>query len=253
MASFLHRAQLTRFCLSMAIDADVPDQDPRAYRCPADALYWTLRAHAISDPGALLDRISFHALELERAQPELAELARLEIAIVSAAPAPFVAKIHACFDQTMDRVSARFTAAVQVITVAAALGMAMFLQVDCVALVNRFAIEESLRGQSIKAPMEGQRPELVQVPASWADWRRDLPGHAGGILFTAMLLSLGAPFWYSLLGGSLRLRPALSARDDRERHARRPAATSSPASSTRLPESAELHLVRETRYSVGRR
>ncbi len=277
MASFLHRAQFTRFCLSLAAEAagnspaETPEADPQSYAQPAEALYWTLRAHGIADPHATLDRISLHALELEYAQPDLPELARLEMAVVSAAAAPFVAKINACFDQTMDRVSARFTTAVHAVTLAAALGLASFLQLDCLAMVNHLAMDEGLRSQVVKAaPLRPVQWELVPVPASWNEWRREWtsgegwtpgPAHLGGILVAAMLLSLGAPFWYSLLGGTLRLRPALDAREDRSARARRPErpapvipfATSLPASSTRLPESGEWRLIGESRYSAGRR
>ncbi|MGO9261434.1 MAG: hypothetical protein ACLQU1_34795 [Bryobacteraceae bacterium] len=292
MASVIHRAQLIRFCLSLAAEAagntsagSGRQDDPQSYASPVEALYWTLHAHGIADPRAILDRVSRHALELEQVQPELTELARQEMAVVAAVAAPFVAKINACFDQTMDRVSARFTSAVRAITVAAALGLASFLQIDCLALVNHLAMDEGLRNQVVKAALEGKggesarqqlgvalQLELIRIPASWREWRREwsesggggcpLGPHAGGILLTAMLLSLGAPFWYNLLGGALRLRPVLSARDDHERHARRVAksapvipfpSTSLLVSSARLPESGEWLPARESRCSAGRR
>lgn len=222
MASFLHRAQLVRLCLGAA--ADLPEGgDPQSYASAEEALTWTLRSHGIADPNALLDRISQHALELEQSQPRLSELDRLEMAAVSAAGGRFVAKINACFDQTMDRVSARFTTAVRVITVAVALGLALFLQIDCMALINR------LGGQLV-------------VPSS----------HVGGILVTAMLLSLGAPFWFNLLGGALRMRP-LTAAAKPPRVIAISSPPASPASSARLPESDEWRPVRESRYSAGRR
>jgi len=291
LGSFLHRAQLTRLCLGMAAEAAEKASvsgmaaDPRAYAGPGEALYWTLRAHGIADPRNILDRISYHALELEQVHPDLPETARLELGLLSAGGAPFVAKVNACFDQTMDRVSARFTAAVRAVTVAASLGLASFLQIDCFAMVNHLAMDESLRSQLVRAELErhpagkaGSQPDLVaqvdlvRVPVSWQEWRREWvesdggfppgPAHTGGILLTALLLSLGAPFWFNLLGGALKLRPTLSAREDRAGRARRfekPAGvipfapTSSPASSARLPESGEWHPARETRYNAGHR
>jgi hypothetical protein len=248
MASFVHRAQFTRFCLSLAAEAagrypeGMPENDPHSYASPSEALYWALRGHGISHPSAILDRISLHALELEQVHGDLSELARLENAVVSAVPARFVAKINASFDQTMERVSARFTTAVRAVTVATALGLASFFQIDCLALVNHLAMEG-----------RGPRDAAVELlPVT--------PGHAGGILVTAMLLSLGAPFWYSLLGGALRLRPVLAERDDRDRRRAGKAAPvipfasiSSPASSARLPESGEWRSARENRYNAGRR
>jgi len=281
MASFVHRAQFTRFCLAIASEAAPGDteNEPQTYASAAEALYWTLRAHGVVDPQATLDRIAHHALDLEQAHPGLPETARLEMAVISAAAAPLVARINGSFDQTMDCVSARFTGAVRAITLGVALLLAAVLQVDCLAMVNHLSIDEALRRQVVSAALEGRafegsgtplrralNLELVRIPASWTEWRREwnesggAPGHAAGILLTAMLLSLGAPFWYSLLGSALRLRPALAVREERGSHAarnRKPAAlavaTSSPASSTRPLESAEWHPSRENRCTAGHR
>ena len=223
MASFLHRAQLIRLCLAMAVEMPEGSDDPKSYGSAEHALAWALRTHGIPDPRALLTRISEQALVLEQSQPHLAELDRLEMAVVAAAGGRFVATINSCFEQTMERVSARFTTSVRVVTVAVALGLASFLQIDCFALANRL-------GGPLFAPA----------------------GPTGGILVTAMLLSLGAPFWFNLLGRALRMRPLTAA-------AKRPRAISIssppafPASSARLAESDEWHPVRESRYSAGRR
>jgi hypothetical protein len=41
-----------------------------------------------------------------------------------------------------------------------------------------------------------------------------------GVLITSLLLSLGAPFWYNMLGRLLQLRSVLAAKDDDQRNAR---------------------------------
>jgi hypothetical protein len=41
-----------------------------------------------------------------------------------------------------------------------------------------------------------------------------------GVLVTSLLLSLGAPFWYSALGRLLQLRSVLAVKDDDQRKAR---------------------------------
>ena len=41
-----------------------------------------------------------------------------------------------------------------------------------------------------------------------------------GLLLTALLLSLGAPFWYSALGNLLQLRSVLAIKDDAQRQER---------------------------------
>jgi hypothetical protein len=44
--------------------------------------------------------------------------------------------------------------------------------------------------------------------------------NAVGVLITSLLLTLGAPFWYSALGRLLQLRSILAAKDDEQRNAR---------------------------------
>jgi len=245
MAAVIHRAQFTRLCLTLAAEAAADAQDPQSYAGAGEALYWTMRSQGIDNPRSTLNRISAYAHELELAHPEMTELARQEMAVLAVAGSPFVARINGWFDQTMDRVAARFTSAVRVVTLSAALGLALFLQIDCLALVNRLAAED-----------RGKQAELIHVPSGWAEWLREWSGpgggaaHGAGILLTALLLSLGAPFWYNVLAGAIRLRPVLSEKDDRERESR---ATSWPAFSAPLRDTDEWPPSQSSRYSAGRR
>jgi hypothetical protein len=63
---------------------------------------------------------------------------------------------------------------------------------------------------------------LIDVPSSvsgWKErWQRDSQrGQLPGILLSAALLSLGAPFWYELLKNLVKLRSVVAAKDDRQR------------------------------------
>jgi hypothetical protein len=67
----------------------------------------------------------------------------------------------------------------------------------------------------------------MPVDAGWAtqwSWQK-LPG----ILLSAMLLSLGAPFWYNALKNLLKLRSSLADKDDEQRNDRQSDATLAPA------------------------
>ena len=44
--------------------------------------------------------------------------------------------------------------------------------------------------------------------------------HLAGMIFTTLLLSLGAPFWYNALNQLLQLRPKIAQVDDLQRKAR---------------------------------
>ncbi len=71
---------------------------------------------------------------------------------------------------------------------------------------------------------------LITLPTS-AAWGTGYTFNAiFGMLLTALLLSLGAPFWYSALGRLLQLRSVLAAKDDSQR-AERQSNTAPPASS----------------------
>jgi hypothetical protein len=58
---------------------------------------------------------------------------------------------------------------------------------------------------------------IVKLPSSTGWWEGFRNVNVFGMLLTALLLSLGAPFWYSALGGLLQLRSVLAAKDDAQR------------------------------------
>jgi hypothetical protein len=68
--------------------------------------------------------------------------------------------------------------------------------------------------------------KLIELPRDGHDWWARFvamlhhPGQAFGILLTAALLSLGAPFWYALLQNLIKLRPEIARKDDAQRAAR---------------------------------
>jgi hypothetical protein len=160
-----------------------------------------LAANGIPDPAASLKAIREAALNFEVTHPAIAAHVRRELAILAAAKTDLVAKINASFDQTIDRVSARFTLSTRQVSLIAAFAVAATLQLDTVALVKRL-------GSGDTTP----HPE----PATWA-----------GIALSTLLLSLGAPFWFETLKDVLRLRSVLAGKDDLQRAQRATADTPS--------------------------
>jgi hypothetical protein len=152
-----------------------------------------LEANGIADPAASLKAVRETALELEASHPQIAAHVRRDMAILIAAKSELVAKINGCFDQTIDRVSARFTLSARQVSFVAAFVVALALQLDSVALIMRLATGET----------------TPQHAASWA-----------GIALSTLLLSLGAPFWFEALKDVLRLRSALAGKDDQQRSSR---------------------------------
>jgi hypothetical protein len=203
------------------------------------ALKNTLAEHGIENPAQTLVNIRVMGLLLERSSPELSNMARANLAILHEAESGFVAKINAWFDQTMDRVSQRFTMSTRAITFACGLALALILQLDTVALVNRISVDDALRqslvdqAQKISSqpsPDPSQSGNLygsvidqgvISIPNYPSDLKRfgELR-HLIGILVTALLLSLGAPFWYNSLKQLLQLRSKVALQDDIQRKER---------------------------------
>ena len=78
---------------------------------------------------------------------------------------------------------------------------------------------------------------LVRLPSSGEAWLNGFSlTSVLGMLLTALLLSLGAPFWYSVLGKLLQLRSVLAVKDDRQRAERQMnASTTATATTTGQP------------------
>ena len=66
--------------------------------------------------------------------------------------------------------------------------------------------------------------DLIKVPESFKDWserwKQSWVLKLVGILVSALLLNLGAPFWYNSLKNLLRLRSLIAQKDDDQRTAR---------------------------------
>jgi hypothetical protein len=66
-----------------------------------------------------------------------------------------------------------------------------------------------------------------------------------GMLLTALLLSLGAPFWYNVLGRLLQLRSVLAAKDDAQRAERQFSETNSGSAAGAATKTSPALLVGE--------
>jgi hypothetical protein len=115
----------------------------------------------------------------------------------------------------------------------------MAIQLDTVSIVNRLAVDDNLRtallaeATRISNATEMQEDQVRQyydvlsktgvlyVPRSFAEWS----GHwqhvnPGGFVISVLLLSLGAPFWFSMLKKLVQLRSVIAQKDDAERQVR---------------------------------
>jgi hypothetical protein len=195
-----------------------------------------IQKNGISDPSSALKNIRALELQLEASDPQLATYIRQSLAIVHGAGSDFVARINSWYDQTIDRVSQRFTTYTHWVTIGIAAVVVLTVQLDIIAVMDRLSIDDQFRNtvadtwaKKLAGDTGAQtdpRPYydllshagLVTLPtsATWIDQlkeTRKIPG----MLLSILLVSLGAPFWYSVLKDLLQLRSSLAQKDSDQR------------------------------------
>jgi hypothetical protein len=217
-------------------------------RTPSDAeraLVQALAKAGIPNPAATLDAVRMASMRMEAEKPELATHVREAIAVIQQAESQFVARLNGTFDQTMERVSHSFSRYSRIWAIGISLVLALVLQLDSFRMMNRLALDDTLRtalvqqAQAVAPPAAGSPPldettrqNLVQLrqlatdslitwPTDWESWKQEMARSSiFGLLLTAALLSLGAPFWFNALGDLLKLRPMLASTEDAQRNQR---------------------------------
>jgi hypothetical protein len=232
---------------------------PPSVSAAQQALAGALRRNGVEDPAATLRAIRAKVVQNERAQPDLPARRWRSDAVADAAPCDFVARLHASFDNTMARVTDAFSGESRLWVVVASLVVVVGLQFDTFAFVKRLSVNDQDRAAFVtaaqarvasttdtdaKAALE-REVALLQSPALnlWpALETADPTGTFGaygpylpdrdqipGVLFSWVLLSLGAPFWFDALKNLLKLRSVLAKQDDKDRQARQ----ATPATETK--------------------
>ena len=233
MGTVVHRDELTKLIMELAAGTGPAKLEPAIQA----TLLKTLKEHGIDDPAEMLKTIRTASLALEKSSPQLSNMARSNLAILQNTDSQLVAKINIWFDQTMDRVSQRFTLHTRTITFFCGLLLAVALQLDSINIVNRISMDDALRESLVSqakthagdsAGLYGflSNDGMITIPAYPGDFSRfSDPRHLTGILFTTLLLSLGAPFWYGILQQLLQLRSKVAQEDDDQRKSRQTSQT----------------------------
>lgn len=299
LGDVIHREALTKLLLDLGAGNISCDLKPAEEEAVAH-LRQSMAAAGITDPKQTLENVRMMALQLEKASPEMAANVRHNIALLQEASSNYLGKINFWFDQTIDRVTDRFTINARAWTFISATIIALSLQLDTVSLVNKLSMDDKMRAQFVELatkvqsridnetagagpaqatppatapapanppaqpasgapestpapaptvpptgaanqqpaagaaisttpPPGGFRHEdleflqaqgVVSIPISAKQWWDNFALHRvnpGGILISILLLSLGAPFWYTILGKLLQLRSLLAQKDDEQR------------------------------------
>ena len=155
LGTVIHREELTKMLMVLAAG--------EGSQTVSTALKELLAANGVTDPAGTLTNVRQLALELEKANPGLANNVRQNIALMQEAGSDLVAKINSWFDQTMDRVSERFTSITRYVTFLSALLVAMVIQIDTLALVNRLSMDDALRDSLVKEAQQATTPPARQT------------------------------------------------------------------------------------------
>jgi hypothetical protein len=268
LGTVVHREEFTKLLLDFASGSGPAtlesEHQTELKKVIADA--------GISDPGQTLKNVRAMALQLEVSNPELSNHMRDALALLHEASSDFVAKVNSWFDQTIDRVSQRFTHYTHWITMMVAVAVVVVAQLDIVAIADRLWIDDQFRStivtdatkdfsQKTANDKVDPRPyydllnntALITLPldGNWVKRIADVR-KVPGMLLAVLLISLGAPFWYNALKDLLRLRSVLARKDDEQRAERQAAPAEGPtATATGIPAPAWLKGERGELTAVG--
>jgi hypothetical protein len=204
-----------------------------------NVLLAVIQKNGIADPLSALKNIRALELQLEASDPQLANHVRQALAIVHGAGSDFVARINSWYDQTIDRVSQRFTKYTHWVTIGIATVVVVTVQLDIIAVMDRLSIDDQFRNtvadgwaKKLSANVNAQtdpRPYydllsqagLVTLPttAGWVEQMKETRKYPG-MLLSVLLVSLGAPFWYSVLKDLLQLRSSIAQKESSQRDQR---------------------------------
>lgn len=239
LGTVIHREEFTTLVLDLASGegAQKLEGDAKA------ALQNALKDGGIDNPGQALKNIRALGLQLEASNPELPNYLRDNLAILHEAPSDFVAKVNSWFDQTIDRVSQRFTKYTHWIAIGVSLVVVLAAQLDIIAVCDRLWIDDQFRNTVVndatKQFSQGggdtkvdpkpyynllANTGLITLPLD-RNWTARLMDarKVPGMLLSVLLISLGAPFWYNALKKLIKLRSSLAEEDDKQRAQRQSA------------------------------
>jgi hypothetical protein len=195
-------------------------------------------------------------LELSVERPDLSAAVVRSTVMARTPAAGLISEIFGVFDSTMDRVSARFTAQSRKLVAACGILLALALPLDTFDLLERFLRSDAARDQAVALAqtLAATQPDhlspddvrvayakleaagVIVVPSNYAQWlMRCHQVNWMGVVAGALLLTLGAPFWFAVLKDLLRLRSAVAGQESQDRAQRQAALTdlSPPASGER--------------------
>jgi hypothetical protein len=250
LAPVVHREELTKLLLAFGGSPTTYAQRPMSKNMSTDLLAKLradfkviLASNGIADADQTLKAVRNRVMELEKAAPDLSNAQRMTQALLDHAASDFLAKLNGWFDQTIDRVNDTFNLRTRLVGFGVAIVVAVVLQLNALGVINHLSTDDVTRAQAVKLAVAEQSSgtktaqdrlaelDLIPMPTSFESWWDAWPKLGAqayaGIALSALLLSLGAPFWFEILKDVVKLRSVMAAKDDEQREQRQ--TTQSPA------------------------
>ena len=165
-----------------------------------------LQNNGVPDPGATLKQIRRAAIQIEAANPSLANDVRQTMAILHSTTSDYVARVNAWFDQTIDRVSERFTRYTHVITIGIATVVVLTVQLDTIAVIDRLSIDDQFRNAFVDAVKDYSTDTTAEAAQS-VD-KKVSPKPYYDLLGKAGLISMPGGNWFQQMS-DIRKYPGL--------------------------------------------
>lgn len=154
LGSTIHREEFIKLLMDLGSGYATPSLINGLGTQAQNALQNTLKTNGIEEPAKILDNVRAMALHLELTQPELATDVRHAKALMLEANSKFVAKVNSWFDQTIERVSGRFTFTTRGVTFVCSTLVALIIQLDCLTLINHLSVDNELRNNLVEKAVE---------------------------------------------------------------------------------------------------
>ena len=194
---------------------------------------------------AFLAHVRRTAQELSVERPDLAAAVVRSAAFARSPLAALASEVFGLFDSTMDQRVRAIHSTEQSRKLVAIFGIVVALALPAqprfalrVGAQRRSAREQAVALAQTLAPNQSdvrlaaaklQAAEVIVVPSSRAEWiARWQQVNWAGVAVSALLLTLGGPFWFTVLKDLLRLRSSAASQESQDRAQRQAALTDSP-------------------------
>jgi hypothetical protein len=224
--SVIFRDQFARLLLEIAAESERPEY--------AGTAQHILARNDVRNAGEMLGEVDANMARLALSYPELTESERQNLAFASAGQSRFVTVVNERFDRAMDRVTDRFGRDARLYVFGVSLLFAIIVQFDAFSVLNRMFLDPDTRIALIKGTLAPEGTLLQQTglqslrldataefflaPANFHQWVSAWQHlNPMGLVLSAILLAIGAQFWYNALKNLLGLRSVAEAREAEER------------------------------------